>query len=206
MEREEEKYALNSIINSGTLNIMQRYKSLSFHILRELESCSELFSSFQREIGAACPTRCARCCDNPNVTCTPFELLPYVVSIVEDGNGDDYLEKLKNFKESHCFFVHYDNKELHQGFCTIYQYRPFICRSFGVSSRVGKDGQREHSVCRLLKSEKLSDRLKNRSAPEVTSLRQRLTTVTPELAERELFINDAFKVMLEKALFVKKYT
>lgn len=185
---------------------MQRYQNLAIHILNELESSSELFTSFQRESGAICPSKCAHCCDNPRISCTPFELLPYVMRIVEDEKSLEYLEKLKSFKESHCFFVHYDNKELHQGYCTIYEYRPFICRSFGVSSRIGKGGQREHSVCRLLKSEKLSTKLEKKSAPEVTSLSQRLITITPELAERELLIKDAFKVMLEKVLFVKGYT
>lgn len=182
-------------------------RELSEKIFQNLEKVSSVFSDFQNKSKLHCPPGCGQCCFKPYVSCSPYELLPLALSLLDSGRAESALESAYANKDKHCLLLNVTNAETGQGYCGEYQYRPFVCRAFGVSARHGKHGV-DYSICRVLKD---SDTFSPDFGPNVEDIpfieiwKKNLEALDPYLSDKEIPINQALIVILEKVLLWDSY-
>lgn len=175
---------------------------LSLHILCELENMSGEFSRFQKKSKLLCPAGCGKCCENPDIHCSPYELLPMAYHLLDTGKAEHFLELAKEKIGKSCLFLINDQ-------CTHYNFRPYICRSFGVAARYNKS-EIELAICRVLKEKYKSDtidieNIDNQEIPFIEILRRQFESIDPVLSDKQLPINQALLEILEKVLLRENY-
>ena len=136
-----------------------------------------------------CGKGCGSCCEHfvPDVTRTEAEIL--AVGLIAEGLDEAVLARIGQSGEGpeRCLFFDPDS-EFH---CTVYKWRPLICRLFGASLYENKEGKTVYRRCKW-----------NRTAPEtlteeqLSAHRELLVTMSefglltdecdPEDTEREL--------------------
>ena len=125
-------------------------------IYQSLLKTSEIYSELQNSTGLTCLNECGKCCENPNIFARPSELLPMAEWLYQEGRAFELVEELENLANAselkNCIFYK-KLDEFGRGRCGAYEFRPLICRSFGVFIREHKEGRREFSVCKLIKEE-----------------------------------------------------
>jgi Fe-S-cluster containining protein len=175
------------------------------------EEVSQVFSALQESSGLSCPPGCGACCMNPEISCSPFELLPLALHLLEQKRAEVVLEKAKNAINDRCIMLQVNDEEKGLGRCSDYAYRPFLCRVFGVSARLEKNQSVTYSICKVLKeSSKVPGKalqlesMKD-TAPIIEIWKRRFESLHPHLNAIELPINEALVVMIEKLLFWESY-
>lgn len=200
-------------MSTNSLNL-SHYKELSLLIRSEFESISQKFSSFQKEQNLGCLSGCAKCCFKPEIYCSPIELLPMVIELLEKGVAESVYEECLSKQHERCLFLKVSDAEKFQGQCVEYHMRPLICRTFGVSVRHGKNDKVDVSVCQPLRDEKKAayQRLldlvaeKNLDLPFIDVAKNQLSALDPRFLEEEHPINQSLKIMLEKVLLYASYS
>ncbi|MBY0413879.1 MAG: YkgJ family cysteine cluster protein [Bdellovibrionales bacterium] len=180
-------------------------------ILAELENISEEFSRFQESSNLSCIEGCGRCCFKSDIYCSPYELLPMALELLEKGEAQKYYNYLTTKIEASdkCIFLNVTNADQFQGLCSNYKFRPLVCRTFGVSARHEKNNDVSFSVCRPLKAEKQNAVLRlNSMSPNIAFIdhcKTRLSAIDPQLSEIELPMNESLKIILEKVLLYSSF-
>ncbi len=108
--------------------------------------------ALQKESGLHCPSGCGQCCKKPDIECTPVEFLPMALDWLDEGVLWEKYDEIKNQESSLCF-VYRPNVTSFGGLCNNYPNRGLICRLFGYSARINKEGQKEMVTCKILKEE-----------------------------------------------------
>jgi Fe-S-cluster containining protein len=139
---------------------------------------------------------------------------PLAQQLLQQGQAEeiwDQLQKL-DFEESSqrpCIMYKKNNAEGDKGQCSVYLYRPLICRVFGAFARRNKYGAKELSLCKLIADkvnlsaeEKAS---KAQEAPAVALWRKRLEELNPNPGGALLPINKALKLALQDVLLKNHY-
>jgi len=177
-------------------------RELSDSIKLKYDEISKVFGDFQQKSALTCPPGCGKCCFKPDISCTPYELLPMALHLLDQGRAERVLEKaLENIHER-CLFLQISDESAGKARCSEYDYRPFICRAFGVSARNGKKGV-DYSICRELKKNDLFTPdfgHVDEDLPYIEVWKKRLETLDPKLLEKEIPINQSLAVILEKVL------
>lgn len=178
------------------------YEELSRKISAGLEDIGKPFSVFHHNSKMFCPPDCGKCCFNPEIAAHPFELLPLAMNLLERGEALDYLQKLKENKDGICILLDQINAEKGIGKCKEYDFRPTICRAFGVSGRINKKEEVELSICKKLKElYPLEDfDISNQEVPFISLVKRKLESIDPVLIGPQLNINEALIIVLEKVL------
>ena len=173
-------------------------------ILLQLNETSTIFGGFQTKTKLSCPSECGKCCFKPDIRCTPYELLPLAFHLIQNGCATEFLEKAERRKNDQCILLQITDKENEHGYCSNYVFRPFICRVFGVASRINKYGVVEPSLCSLFKNNKqhFSD-IDLNSSPLIDVWKKKLEGLDPNLSEKEIPINQALAFILEKVLLAE---
>lgn len=176
---------------------------LSVQILNGLSTTGEEFARFQQVSGLHCPKGCGKCCENPDVHCSPYELLPLAFELLKNGQAEAFLNKAKENIGKSCILLS-ENK------CSYYQYRPYVCRSFGVAGRHYKQSV-EFSICKVLKDEfkvnSINEQIINEyEIPFIETSRKKLEAIDPSLLEKQKPINIALGEILEKVLLWNSYS
>jgi Fe-S-cluster containining protein len=169
---------------------------------------SQVFSDFQQKSMLACPPGCGQCCFKPDICCSPFELLPLALHLLDVGLAEFFLEKARDQKDGRCPLLEIEDEKSGKGRCTQYAYRPFICRAFGVSARYGKMSKIDYSICRVLKLNNEHSAALTHAYDEVPFIeiwRKKFEVLNPHLQEREIPINQALAIVLEKVLIWNSY-
>ena len=113
-------------------------------IYSDLEKHQEFFCS---GFNVHCKEGCGSCCEHfvPDITEREAEYLAF--GLISEGRAETVLEKVSQTDHDNppCPLYDIDNKEHH---CTVYPYRPLICRLFGAAASKSKDG---HPVFRNCK-------------------------------------------------------
>jgi Fe-S-cluster containining protein len=191
-----------------------RQKILADQILREFSLISDEFSSFQNISNLSCIEGCGKCCFKPDIYCSPYELLPLAIELLEKGEAQNFYNQCLGKENDRCIFLNVQNEVKFKAKCDAYIFRPLICRTFGVSARHGKNERMDMSVCKPLQEEKQaayevllakSFSTSNLPIPFIDFCKSRLSSLDPQLQEVELPINQALKVILEKVLFYASY-
>jgi uncharacterized protein len=109
-------------------------------------------AEFQLKSGLRCPTACGACCPTANVEATVLEMLPLAHEILCKGRAVEWLERLSAHKEpDRCILFSKLPLPDGPGHCSVYTWRPVLCRLFGFSAVRGRTGDKTLSVCRQIK-------------------------------------------------------
>lgn len=194
-------------MNSSNLT---RHKILSDGILLELNKVYEEFSAFQKKADLPCPTGCGKCCFKSDIYCTPIELLPMALSLLERGEALEVYDLCKKHSADHCMFMKISDRENGKGMCTEYKHRPLVCRTFGVAGRHDKNNQINFSVCTTLKeaypekyNQLVNAHLKDEEVAFIDDSKSKLSNFDPAFLAEEHPINTSLAIMLEKVLFLQ---
>jgi len=182
-------------------------RELSEKIKDELTKVSIVFSDFQKKSGLTCPAGCGQCCFNPEVSCTPNELLPLAFHLLENNKAEEYLVNIQTAQKLICPLLFINDEEKGLGKCLEYEFRPFVCRAFGVSARHNKVGKPDLVVCKVLKSKNEYPELKNlmHEMPYIDEWRKNFQSLDPSMMDQEIPISAALAVVLEKVLLWDSY-
>lgn len=172
-------------------------------LLQELE---EAISEFKASTGLCCKKGCYECCANPKVEATILEFLPLAVYLHQSGH---FLAWEKAIIACHtdrpCLFLRPGKGE---GGCVVYNKRGLICRLFGFSCLIRKDGLPELVGCRYLKGllEEISSRKsRHLSIPVASHYTLRLIGIDLELGSKYYQINTAIQKAIEMVGFYLYY-
>lgn len=173
---------------------IQRTETLQKTIDRDIRQ----FKLFNR---IDCLEHCSECCRYDNIQATALEFLPFAWHTYRLGLLESWLEKLENHHEPQCVF--YRNRNEEWG-CSIYPVRGLICRLFGFSASLDKNGNPAYAACRILKQncpevvKSASERLKNGGRiPVISKFYRRLATIDPVSGNEFMPLNQAIKKALE---------
>lgn len=119
-------------------------------VFREIDAAVEGFAS---RSGLRCPPGCGTCCLSPEVEATVPECLPLARELFDRGDGFDWIGRLESLKGSRCALYAPEPGEARRGRCTVYAYRPSLCRLFGFAGRSEKTGRHVLSVCKTHRQE-----------------------------------------------------
>jgi Fe-S-cluster containining protein len=191
------------------LNNLVRQKNLSSEILAELNVIFEQFSAFQEKSGLPCPIGCGKCCFKADIYCAPIELLPMALDLFERGEAVNYYDKCVAYSGEQCIFMEVSDLKMGKGRCTEYQFRPLVCRTFGVAGRHNKKEEINYSICTILKETHeatykkfISLNLSNDDVMFIDDSKSRLSNIDPAFLEQEYPINISLSIILAKILFL----
>jgi len=152
---------------------------------------------YREKSGLACIPGCGNCCMKTDINATILEFLPAAMHMFQSGVYEDIiLDLLDKRRNSLCVFFDPDEKT---GNCSCYNYRGLICRLFGFSVRINKNGDKNLVTCTDIKKQlpqpyyakKLS------YAPEMTQYYIRLFSIDPNLSIQQLHINECIRKAIE---------
>jgi len=110
----------------------------------------EATSAYARRSGLACPPGCGACCHSPDVETTIVDVRPLAGAIVARGGAIEVIERIRAAGDrGPCVLFEPDADDPARGRCSMYRWRPSICRLFGFSGRRRTDGTPEPIVCRV---------------------------------------------------------
>lgn len=182
-------------------------ENLSVKIKSELEIIGKPFSEFHYNSGMHCPSDCGKCCFNPEIACHPYELLPLAMDLLKRGVAEEVLESAKNNLGKNCVLLKVIDEKFGLAKCSEYQFRPSICRAFGVSGRMNKNEKIELSICKHLKQiypENNFD-FASENIPYISLVKRKLEAIDPVLIGPQININEALIIILEKVLLWNQY-
>jgi len=122
-------------------------------LIEHLNSIRELYKKleadqkrFTKAFHISCVDGCGKCCEsfNPDITENEAEFLAF--GLIAEGIDDEvcnYLEKCP--KNARSCPLYNGNSEYH---CTVYRWRPLICRLFAFSASVDKNGKPTYRHCK----------------------------------------------------------
>jgi uncharacterized protein len=190
-------------------------------LIRKVRKVLDLFKELDNEIsvfkvesGIECKTGCGECCLYPKVHATILEFLPFAYKMIIEGKAIDLLEKLK-IEDAYSFnCIIYSPLSLpsHKGHCSDYENRGLICRLFGYSANLKKDGTPGMITCKIIKtnhseffknSESLSEYSKH--LPIASEYYSKLQSIDLTLSLTTYPINIAIRKALEYGLSYYAY-
>lgn len=177
------------------------------------DQCDREIAAFQKETGLHCMAHCSHCCDKKDIESSPLEFLPLAMHLMtlEEGCFSDYIGKSKHQKRAalQIFLDHLERRSLKASEtclfhkrsaqawgCSVYFKRGLICRLFGFSARLNKQGQPEMITCSRIKTRfkarfnAAQDQIKaGLVIPIIQNYYMRLYAVEPRLATMRYPIN-----------------
>ena len=177
------------------------------HIDKSVRAVERLFAQidqsnkkFLNQVDVRCPQGCNKCCHGKSVSAAPLEFFPYAYFLYQTNQLEDKYWEFKGKEGTSCYLVEGDEYSL-SGKCSIYEYRGIICRLFGNSASINKNGEKTYSACSILKSQ-ITDQEKfksvlQKSAPVYSDFYMRLRTIDNMHGAMLLPINTAILKSME---------
>jgi len=170
------------------------------------ESIDVQTEKFANQTGLKCKKGCGACCNNPNIETTVAELLPLAAHLWAEGLTQIKLEKIQSDASKNiCAFYEPDPRNPSKGRCSIYAYRPGLCRLFGFAAHHDKYGKFELVTCKIIRDsqpqacqraqEELNEGLE---APLLGKYSFSVANIDPVHGEALLPINHAIRLAIEK--------
>ena len=121
-----------------------------------------------------------------------------------NGEYEQVFERISGKSDPLCVFF---NPFSASGNCSMYRERGLICRLFGFSGRVNKQGEREFITCSIIREDLkiLSPGPVLHKAPNMSSYYMRLFGIDPDLSIKYLPINQAIQKAIEMVAFDSGY-
>ena len=153
----------------------------------------------QKESGLHCPSGCGQCCKKADIECTPVEFLPMALDWLDEGVLWEKHDEIKQLNTPLCF-VYRPSVTSFGGLCNNYPNRGLICRLFGYSARINKEGQKEIVTCKILKKEQSSalDKIASnpKAMPVMTDFATKMSSIDLQL-NTHMPINQAMLQAIE---------
>ncbi len=185
---------------------LSELRTLAAKVKALYESDGPLFAQFQKESGLTCLPECGACCKHPEISAAVVEMLPVALHLLDQNQAQLVYEKLENGQaESPCYFYRSTSTDHKKGFCTKYDYRAVICRSFGACAVKNKDQKKTLSLCQLIKNNSQIDldKVDIQHAPSIENFATLVRSIDSDL--KIYPINHALKMALEKVLLYSSY-
>ena len=178
-------------------NVYQKIKELK-RIYQELEERQKVFCS---TFDVHCLDGCGNCClvFTPDIKMVEAYFIAY--GLIINGKDKEVLELLTNYAKDKktCPLYLYNNKY----HCSIYDYRPLVCRLFGSSITKDKDNNPAYRNCKWKDDSSLTKEelnLKKEALVFMSDYGQRLQEIDPQDTKTEIL-----EVALTKAINVLNY-
>ncbi len=178
-------------------------REISEHIESIFANSAKTFSGYQSSVGLRCLSGCGACCLSQEISASTNEMLPTAFRILEEEGMDrveELIEQLESNNSRQCIFYMKKSEDGTQGYCSNYETRPAVCRSFGVAAYKDKHGQRVMSICKRLKEaypNKISA-LAPSEAPIIGEFAKQIYVLGQEADSKLLHINEALYEALKK--------
>lgn len=176
----------------------------------KVAAVEEVFSTLQLEIeafkqasGLGCLTGCGACCLKPDIQATVLEFLPFAYHLTLQNKAEEVFERLETGGSLCTVFQPLATFE-GAGKCGEYAYRGLICRLFGFTASLNKEGRPVLSTCQRIKLGKKENYDKavqlieeNYPVPVMRHYYMQLSAIDWELGSRTMPINVAIRKALE---------
>jgi Fe-S-cluster containining protein len=178
-----------------------------------LDRLSEVYADLERQVaefkrGAEieCLRKCALCCTTAKfVEASILEMLPLSLHFWEEGRAEELLEKLEGIHpEAPCVLLNPDPSDESRGGCNYYRFRPLVCRLFGFSANVDKDGHPTVAICNPLKKmdggipDRITERIRQGlPVPLMPDFSRRVAFLHPHFVQEKYPVNIALREALE---------
>jgi uncharacterized protein len=183
-------------------------REFSYNLQKIYHEMSASFSSCQKNMGYSCLPSCGRCCLNPEIEASLFEMIPMALAIYEEGKMDEWIEKLSTSAQDYCLAFIPGEKE-GEGQCVRYEERPSICRMFGVAGYRNKKNEVTLSICKFIKDhheiKEIPINLNPHEVPMMMEWSYKLASLDQRLIQEKLPINKALMKALEKVALYAEY-
>lgn len=176
-------------------------------VFRDLDEHLALMTS---ETGMKCLHLCNACCRKTDIEASPIEFIPLAASLYESGKVDEFLIRLDHSDESgYCVLFSPEAWKDGNWGCLNYEKRGLICRLFGFGYRLNREGIPELVTCKKMKENCPEAVAKARQSgcetpdevPLFRNYSMRLYSIDPDLSIRQLPINKAIRLAIEKLYF-----
>lgn len=181
-------------------------KASIFYILELYRTLDEDIERFKIASGLKCITNCGQCCETNYVETTVLELMPLAINLWLKKETQYWLERASMVnRNNRCIFYQPHPSVRSEGRCSIYPFRPLICRLFGFSTRSNKYGRPELITCAYIKkahpaSYKKAQQLAatENLVPKMTDYIMRISNFGSKQETKQLTINEAAQTAIEK--------
>ena len=164
--------------------------------------------AFQDATDLQCPSGCGKCCENPQVEVTVLDGIPLAIALFQQGDGETWLARLTEPARASCLFYAPDLEQAGNGRCTVYPWRPLLCRTFGFATVRNKQGTPELAACAVHKATQPETVKRCQTAiatglvaPNFADLAMQLAAIDPAIGNQRWPINQAMQLALERVGF-----
>ena len=178
-------------------------REFSLNLQKVYNEMSKTFLEYQLSTGLHCLSGCGRCCLNPEIEASVYEMIPLALRIYEEGKTDEWLEKLESNTQESCLLFQSFGEG--QGFCGSYNERPAVCRMFGVAGTYDKHQKLRHSICKYIKETIETLPEAHDKTPSIAVWNTKLGNLDPELIKGRKPINLAIREAIERVAFYAQY-
>jgi len=168
-------------------------------VFAELDKEIEIF---QEHTGLHCTARCNMCCMKKNLETSVLEFLPLAIHLFENNLYEQFFDELAKGQD-YCICLSNLKVEGQLTGCSQYKYRGLICRQFGFSGLIGKNGDKKIYTCKTIKTtlpvqyESAMSRINQKlKIPLASDFQIRMDEIDPIMANDVNFIN----ISIEKAI------
>lgn len=167
---------------------------------------------FAKATGLKCQEGCGTCCSFPDIETTVAEVLPLAQYLWDQGKADEVLDAMQvDPTQKICHFYKPNPYFPSQGRCSIYAYRPGLCRLFGYSARRDKYDKLQLTTCKIIKNN-LPDACQNAQqhldqglpVPIVSAHLMNISNIDPIHGQKLLPINQAIQKAVELVGFARE--
>ncbi len=175
-------------------------------VLRLYEKLDQKIEEFKVASNLRCPSGCGRCCENPNVFCSVLEVLPLAGQLWQNKSATKILSRIGESTCGVCVFYEPNSLKIGNGRCSVYPWRPLICRLFGYAAKQGKHLKRQLVTCPTIKehcAQEYQRVVKNLDQEKITiplmrEYTMQLLSIEPHLGREQFSINTAVRIAIEK--------
>ncbi|MFH1855748.1 MAG: YkgJ family cysteine cluster protein [Candidatus Omnitrophota bacterium] len=169
------------------------------------DKLDEHIERFKAVSGLKCIEDCGLCCGKSNFEATAMEFMPLAVDLWIRKEISPWLEKISLLEQGGpCVFYKAD-ASVGEGKCSVYSFRPLICRLFGFSARTDKYGKRLLITCGCMKKAHPLE-YKQSQGVAFQNIIPRMSdySIQAPTLGKQIPINEAAKTALEKMEMIMK--
>jgi len=174
------------------------------NVFKQLDKETQKFAS---QSNLRCLTNCNICCLKKGLEANVLEFLPFAYYLVSNNLHEEALNLLENEPEFCINLAKNQVKGVTAG-CSVYEHRGLICRLFGFSGVLDKNGRKSVYTCHNMKeefpeefkvaSEKINSGL---NIPLVTDYYYRIYFIDNQMANDYNPINVSIRKAIEKVAY-----